>query len=264
MTGGTFSLLGHDCPYGRYPAPVIPVGRLDGKLVALYPGAEGPHIEFVEGCEYVEHPKAVAESLRKFNYRVDHLFAFRPDRIERYETDQETDFFMDFLNRPEYRGSDPFLRLILAKQTANPDLILAAIEACAEQLRTTAPTSVGDWYRRELGELDVAAAVAAAARVTAGEGQWRLLIVDDDTYLLHALEKAFGNLQCVVSTAANGRQAIEKIQSERYHLVLLDLRMAGPDGFQFLAAKGDDPATRDIPVVVLTALTQLPHYICRK
>ena len=38
-----FALLGHDNPYGSYPAPVVPIGNLDGRLVAIYPGrAAGP------------------------------------------------------------------------------------------------------------------------------------------------------------------------------------------------------------------------------
>jgi hypothetical protein len=33
-----FELLGWDNPLERYPAPVIPIGRLNGQLVAVYPG----------------------------------------------------------------------------------------------------------------------------------------------------------------------------------------------------------------------------------
>ena len=53
--------------------------------------------------------------------------------------------------------------------------------------------------------------------------------------------------------ARTGRRALHLLRERRPDAMLLDLFMPGMDGFQVLRAKGDDPAIRDIPVVIVSA-----------
>ena len=56
-----------------------------------------------------------------------------------------------------------------------------------------------------------------------------------------------------VDEAGDGRQALERIRRQQPELVLLDVMMPDVDGWHVAAELAADPATRDIPVVFLSA-----------
>ncbi len=59
-----------------------------------------------------------------------------------------------------------------------------------------------------------------------------------------------------VITAHDGKEALEKVVSVGPDLIVLDVMLPPEDGFQVLQSLRRDPATRDIPVVMLTAGAQ--------
>lgn len=87
-----------------------------------------------------------------------------------------------------------------------------------------------------------------------------ILIVDDDpnTVEMHARLVQSHAREHRILKARHGREALDQLKREPVDLVLLDLMMPELDGFDVLAAMRDNPATRDIPVIVLTgqALTE--------
>jgi CheY-like chemotaxis protein len=79
-------------------------------------------------------------------------------------------------------------------------------------------------------------------------------IVDDDpnTVEMHArLVQSHASGHRILK-ARHGREALDLLQREHADLVLLDLMMPELDGFGVPAAMRDNPATRDIPAIVLT------------
>ena len=85
----------------------------------------------------------------------------------------------------------------------------------------------------------------------------RILIVDDEDDIR---EVAQVSLELVghfdVLTAACGRDGVERARSDQPDAILLDVMMPDMDGPSTLAKLRADPATRDIPVLFLTAKTQ--------
>lgn len=65
----------------------------------------------------------------------------------------------------------------------------------------------------------------------------------------------------MVALAENGRQALEMLDAGRFDLVLLDILMPEMDGFEVLARLKADPARRDLPVIVISALDQMDGVI---
>jgi two-component system cell cycle response regulator len=59
-----------------------------------------------------------------------------------------------------------------------------------------------------------------------------------------------------VTTAGSGRNALTIIRTEHPDIVLLDVMMPGMDGYQVCRQIKQDPETRDIIVVMLTAIPQ--------
>jgi signal transduction histidine kinase/CheY-like chemotaxis protein len=87
------------------------------------------------------------------------------------------------------------------------------------------------------------------------QGVKTVLIVDDEPDELHLFARmleadAHGYRLLQVT---NGQRALDMLRTRRPDVMLLDLVMAGMDGFQVLEEKGRDPVIRDIPVIVISS-----------
>jgi CheY-like chemotaxis protein len=82
---------------------------------------------------------------------------------------------------------------------------------------------------------------------------YSLLLVDDEAANRLLLGKRLELDGHAVSTAENGRQALDMLQSERFDLVLLDMLMPDMDGMATLSAIKSDAALKDTMVVMLSS-----------
>ena len=82
----------------------------------------------------------------------------------------------------------------------------------------------------------------------------RVLIVDDERQNRELLEIMLEPEGFVVLAAASGAAALALIAREPPDIVLLDVMMPGLDGYQVAAVLKGAPATRNIPVILLTGL----------
>jgi sigma-B regulation protein RsbU (phosphoserine phosphatase) len=94
----------------------------------------------------------------------------------------------------------------------------------------------------------------SARRVLKDEGA--ILVVDDDDSSREMLARRLRRSGYTVSAIANGVQALALAHRQIFDLVLLDMIMPGLDGFQVLAKFKADPALREIPIIVLSALDE--------
>jgi CheY-like chemotaxis protein len=87
----------------------------------------------------------------------------------------------------------------------------------------------------------------------------RILIVEDDDDIRRSLADVLEHRGYPVALAHNGLEALEYLRSapQPPRLILLDLMMPVMDGWQFCAAQREDPTLATIPVVVLSAVTNL-------
>ena len=85
----------------------------------------------------------------------------------------------------------------------------------------------------------------------------RVLVVDDNVQNLELLVANLDPLGCKVSTAVDGIEALEKVRSAQFDLILLDIMMPRMSGFEVCRKLKSDPETRDIPILMVTALNEL-------
>ena len=85
----------------------------------------------------------------------------------------------------------------------------------------------------------------------------RILIVDDEPFNVDYLEQELADLGYETITAVNGADALDKVRSESPDLILLDIMMPVMDGFEVLARLKAAPETRDIPVIVISAASDV-------
>jgi two-component system, OmpR family, phosphate regulon response regulator PhoB len=80
----------------------------------------------------------------------------------------------------------------------------------------------------------------------------RILLVEDDRFLRRACESSLRQRGLTVISAVDGEEGLRLAQHERPDLVLLDLLMPRLSGVEVLRALKADPATRAIPVLILS------------
>jgi CheY-like chemotaxis protein len=84
----------------------------------------------------------------------------------------------------------------------------------------------------------------------------KVLLVEDSKFLRMANECALCKAGYEVSTAADGEEALRVAKDKLPDVILLDMLLPKLSGPEVLKALKQDPATMDIPVIVLTSLSQ--------
>ncbi|MBI3595990.1 MAG: response regulator [Nitrospirae bacterium] len=77
-------------------------------------------------------------------------------------------------------------------------------------------------------------------------------VIDDDPKSVELMRRIMDRQPYRIHAAMDGADGLALIRNERPDMVFLDLMMPGMDGFDVLDALRTDPATRDIPVVIIT------------
>lgn len=89
--------------------------------------------------------------------------------------------------------------------------------------------------------------------------QCKILLVEDDEVILNLLKEILENNSYHVECAHNGQEALEILRNSDQlpSLILLDLMMPLMDGFQFMREQTKDDKIRSIPVVAMSADSQI-------
>jgi len=83
--------------------------------------------------------------------------------------------------------------------------------------------------------------------------QKRVLVVDDEIHIVHVVAIKLRNNGYEVITASNGAEAFELACSEKPDIIVTDFQMPVMTGLELVEKLRDNEATRDIPVIMLTA-----------
>ncbi len=84
----------------------------------------------------------------------------------------------------------------------------------------------------------------------------KILAVDDEKHIVRLVQINLEKEGYEVVTANNGREALDKVASERPDLIVMDVMMPEMDGLEALQTLKSNPATAEIPVIMLTAKAQ--------
>ncbi|MCX5748811.1 MAG: response regulator [Candidatus Saganbacteria bacterium] len=82
----------------------------------------------------------------------------------------------------------------------------------------------------------------------------KIMIVDDDEDLLTMIERRLTKANYEVIKVTKGAEVVEKAKAQRPDLILLDIMLPDMDGGEVEALLQEDDTTKNIPVVILTAL----------
>jgi len=81
----------------------------------------------------------------------------------------------------------------------------------------------------------------------------RILVVDDDKDIIEVVKYVALKDGHLVLEAANGREGLERATTQQPDVIILDIMMPEMDGYTLNNRLLSDPATQNIPVIILTA-----------
>jgi len=81
----------------------------------------------------------------------------------------------------------------------------------------------------------------------------KVLVVDDEIHIVHVVAIKLRNNGFEIVTAANGAEAFELVSSEKPDIIVTDFQMPVMTGLELVEKIRQNEATKDIPVILLTA-----------
>ena len=84
-----------------------------------------------------------------------------------------------------------------------------------------------------------------------------VLVVDDNEQNLELIQAYLEDLGCRIDLARDGLEALAAVESSEPDMILLDVMMPRMSGFQACSRIKSNPRTRDIPVLMITALNEV-------
>lgn len=87
----------------------------------------------------------------------------------------------------------------------------------------------------------------------------KILIVEDDPFILDIYVTCFKKEGYHIEVARDGVVALEKARTEYPDVILLDLGLPSMDGWQVLEELRSSPATRNLKVIIISNLNQAPY-----
>ena len=92
-----------------------------------------------------------------------------------------------------------------------------------------------------------------AAPALLQQNELAVLLVNDDPGALFALRTVLGDLDVEIVTASSGEHALQRLLRQDFCVILMDVKMAGLDGFETARLVRSRPRSRDTPIVFLTS-----------
>jgi two-component system, OmpR family, alkaline phosphatase synthesis response regulator PhoP len=84
----------------------------------------------------------------------------------------------------------------------------------------------------------------------------KILIADDNIPNVELLEAYLAEMECEIAVAADGQETMDKVREFQPDLILLDIMMPKLSGFEVCRALKKDPATKEIMILMVTALDE--------
>ena len=122
----------------------------------------------------------------------------------------------------------------------------------AEQLRIPVITATATYPDEGQTEQELLR-VAESRLQPAAKPKHRILVVDDEPKIRQFIQEVLELQDYEVLTAASGPDALQQLKRTRADLILMDLMMPVMDGYEVYHLLRENPATKDVPVIIVTA-----------
>ena len=229
-----------------------PVNQIVGYCEMLLEDAEAP--------EHAHRHAQLASALAAVRAATSMIDAGLPPTAATVDKNQIQSLY-ESLHEPQSRIIDAMSRLLRDEVSAPPEFIddICRIRDAAERLLPT------DRPRAEsTGQFAVPAAVTVAPSAAVGSRPGRaarILVVDDVEENRGVLQRRLHREGHHVVCAESGVEALAEIARASFDIVLLDVMMPEMDGYETLQRLKASDETRDIPVIMISALDDIASIV---
>jgi PAS domain S-box-containing protein len=149
-------------------------------------------------------------------------------------------------------GSDGFETLVALRNNPATAGIPVIILSIVDQKQVGFALGAADYLIKPVRKPMLLETIRRHVPVPADEDS-SILLVDDDPKALELLEEALRSAGYEVQSVRSGARALEVLANKVVGAILLDLLMPGMDGFQVIRHVRQEPALKDLPILVMTA-----------
>lgn len=140
-----------------------------------------------------------------------------------------------------------------------PILILTSVREDASrrryELETGVELDVDDYVEKPIAPVELIKRVGNLVRRAQGAPR-KILIVDDDPDFVETTRMVLASQGYSVASASNGAEALDRLRTTKPDLIILDVIMPMKDGFMTCEELKKNPEYKDIPILMLTSLSQ--------
>jgi CheY-like chemotaxis protein len=152
---------------------------------------------------------------------------------------------------PGANGFETLVALRNAPETANIPIIILSVE---DEKRVGFALGAADYLIKPVRKPELLETVRKHVPTPADDGS-SILVVDDDPTARELLETTLRAAGYETQSVSSGPRALEVLSNKVVGAVLLDLLMPGMDGFQVVRHLREEPALKNLPILVMTAKT---------
>ncbi|MGB8969445.1 MAG: response regulator [Candidatus Sulfotelmatobacter sp.] len=149
-------------------------------------------------------------------------------------------------------GSDGFETLVALRKNPATAGIPVIILSIVDQKQVGFALGAADYLIKPVRKPTLLEAIRRHVPAPADEDS-SILLVDDDPKALELLQEALRSAGYEVQSVRSGARALEVLANKVVGAILLDLLMPGMDGFQVIRHVRQEPALKDLPILVMTA-----------
>jgi PAS domain S-box-containing protein len=149
-------------------------------------------------------------------------------------------------------GSDGFETLVALRKNPETADIPVIILSIVDQKQVGFALGAADYLIKPVRKPILLETIRRHVPAPADEDS-SILLVDDDPKALELLQEALRSAGYEVQSVRSGARALEVLANKVVGAILLDLLMPGMDGFQVIRHVRQEPALKDLPILVMTA-----------
>jgi CheY-like chemotaxis protein/tRNA A-37 threonylcarbamoyl transferase component Bud32 len=214
-------------------------------------------LEDAEGSEYAERRVAFEQTLMAAREAIDLInVTLPPTRLD--IEDQELAELAQSFASPQQRIRDALEGLLADDAVKADEALVEDIHKILSAAERLGDASGGSGAAGQRGGGD---SEGGGGSEGSGIGVGRVLVVDDSAENRDMLSRRLEREGYDSVSAADGREALDLIADNDFDLVLLDVLMPEVDGYEVLEQLKDDSTTRDIPVIMISALVDMPSIV---
>lgn len=199
--------------------------------------------------------KIITTLLSEYNYNITQAYTLNEAKVELHENNY--DFVLLDLNLPDAYGED---LLNEVKFNTDAKIIVMTGDESTHQRDEYFQLGIIDYFIKTTPVQIIVSNIHDLIQTIKNAHNSNILTVDDSSFIRNLLHGVLTEKGYNVHTASCATEALELLQNNTFHLILLDLIMPGLDGISFLEKLKENPKYAKIPVIVISGDTSRNNY----